>query len=177
MKSAAKNKVLTYASLFAAALVIVTLDQVTKAWVRRTLPLNEAFMPVDWLKPLVTLRYTQNTGAAFGLLPGFGSVFMGVAVLVSLGIVVYFGRTSMSSPWLCLALSLLLGGTVGNLIDRIRLGFVTDFIDFGWWPVFNVADSCVVIGTVVLSLFVLFGDIPSEGRAILFKPTSSDADD
>ena len=178
MKSALRKKVWAYVFLIGVALVVVALDQVTKAWVRRTISINEAYMPVEWLQPYVTLRHIQNTGAAFGLFPGFGTVFMAVAALVSLGIVVYVGRLDIPSPWLRLALGLLLGGTVGNLIDRIRMaGRVTDFVDLGWWPVFNVADSCVVVGTIILAIFVLFGDIPTEDGATLVKAAGSDAED
>ncbi len=150
-----------YALLAATAFVVLILDQVSKNLVRRYLPLNEPTMPVAWLDPVFTFRHIQNTGAAFGIFPGGGTVFMSIAVVVVIGIIIYFGRLDRPAPLLRIALGLQLGGSLGNLIDRLtQSGAVTDFVDFRWFPVFNVADSAITVGTIVLAWYMLFIDRP-----------------
>ena len=88
----------------------------------------------------------QNSGIAFGL---FSSATVGVIVLTAIAVVwmlVYFARSGARHPVIPAALGLLIGGSISNLVDRVRLGHVTDFLDFGWWPAFNLADSFIVIG-------------------------------
>jgi signal peptidase II len=136
--------------LVGVALAVILLDQVTKALVVANLALYEQWAPVEALRPYFTLTYIQNTGAAFGLLPNGGWFFVAVAVLVS-GLIVYFYRTMPDQTWLIrAALGLQLGGGLGNLVDRIQRGYVVDFLDFKFWPVFNVADSALVVGVIAL---------------------------
>jgi len=127
--------------------IVVGADQLTKSLVAR------AFAPGDSL-PLIPsvihLTYVQNTGAAFGLFKGQQTVF----VLLSIAIVAWVGwelltqhPTARSVVWGC---ALVLGGAVGNLIDRVRFSYVIDFFDLRIWPVFNVADSAISIGTALL---------------------------
>lgn len=104
---------------------------------------------------MLSLSYTTNTGGAFGILDGFPWVFALATVLVSIAIVA--GSKKVTSRWVAVALGLVLGGAVGNLIDRLGGGLaldgtVTDFIDFHVWPVFNLADSGIVIGAFMLAL-------------------------
>lgn len=135
-----------YATLVGPAAGIIALDQATKAVVTTTLPSH----PVKLLAGAVYLDYARNTGAAFSILPGGGFAFAAIALVVSLGILVYYRRVSGGPLAVRLGLALILGGAIGNLVDRIRLGYVVDFIDLRWWPVFNLADSAVVVGVVVL---------------------------
>lgn len=151
------------AVLFAIALAIVALDQYTKALVRANLPLNTSWMPIPWLDPLVTLTHVRNTGAAFGLLPSLGGVFRIVSLVVVLAIIFYFRQLAANSWLLCVAFGLQLGGAAGNLVDRLARGYVTDFIDVRVWPIFNVADSAIVVGTVLLAYYALFVE-PSAAR-------------
>ncbi len=154
-----KRKVAAYVLLGTIATLVLVLDQVTKGLVRRHLPLNQPYMPVDWLDPLFTFRHVQNTGAAFGLFPGGATVFMGIAVVVVIGIIIYYARLDRPALLLRAALGLQLGGSVGNLIDRLmHNGAVTDFVDLRWFPVFNVADSAITIGTIILACYMLFED-------------------
>ena len=96
------------------------------------------------------LTYVQNTGAAFGFLRGKTLFFIVVAVLV-LGFIIFLApRLSREKPLLGLVFGLLLGGALGNLIDRIRFGYVIDFLDFRVWPVFNIADMAIVVGVCFL---------------------------
>jgi len=150
--------------------MVVALDQYTKHLVREYLPLNVSWNPITWLDPIVTLTHTRNTGAAFGLFPDMGLFFVIVALVVVVAIIAYYRQLAAGSWMLRIAFGLQLGGAVGNnLIDRLCRGYVTDFIDFRVWPVFNVADSAVVVGTILLVVYALFLD---PGR----KDTSESAD-
>ena len=148
--------------LFAVALAIIALDQISKALVRRYLPLNTSWDPIPGLGQIVTFTHVHNTGAAFGLFPGLGTVFLAAAMVVVLLIIAYSGQLARATPLLRIAFGLQLGGAAGNLIDRLTQGYVTDFIDFRVWAVFNVADSAVVIGTVLLAYYALFTESGQE---------------
>jgi signal peptidase II len=140
---------------------VVVLDQITKAWVQNRMHLYQSIAIVP---NFVHLTYLKNTGAAFGLLAGPRSglriAFFVLVSAVAMGCVLYLlknlrpGRTS-----LVVSLSLILGGAVGNLIDRLRAGEVVDFIDLHWhhlhWPAFNVADSSITIGVILLFIQML----------------------
>ncbi len=135
---------------FLLSAVLVAVDQVVKYFVRLKISL---FTMVDFL-PGLSLTYVQNTGAAFSLLSDHTWLLTLLSAVVSVGLVVALGKRALPRRRGMLALALLLGGAVGNFIDRLLLGFVTDmfaltFVDF---PVFNVADICVVAGGVLLCL-------------------------
>lgn len=138
--------------LLSASLSVLLVDQLTKLWIRSFLALSESF-PSDWP---VRFTYVQNTGIAFGIKANqLFLIFVTMAVVVSLLFVSI--RYHMFQPRAVrIGLALMLGGAVGNLIDRVGSGYVTDFIDLQVWPVFNVADSAVVIGVGLLSYFFLF---------------------
>ena len=134
--------------LFVVAAVAFLLDRASKALVQHYLPLDA---PQPLLGHLVYLTHTQNTGAAFSLGLSFGSFFLLLAAAVSLAIVVYNRRLPSDEVLLRVGLGMILGGALGNALDRAVVGSVTDFIDLRWWPVFNVADSCIVVGAVISS--------------------------
>lgn len=146
---------LRYTELLGLAFLVVAVDQVTKALVVHSLSHGRV---ISLFGGLVRLDYTVNSGAAFGILRARGLLFILVAVVVSVFIIVSYRRVVTSPLAVRLGLGLILGGAVGNLIDRIRLGYVVDFIDLGWWPVFNLADSSIVVGVVLLALFALLGE-------------------
>lgn len=134
---------------------LVAADQATKALVQRSMTLHDS-IPIG---PSVNLTYTRNPGAAFSLLadadPTFRGWFFLVVSAVALTLVTLFLRRVERGDWWTLsALSLILGGAIGNLIDRVRLGEVIDFIDLYvgryHWPVFNLADSGITIGMLIL---------------------------
>ncbi len=129
---------------------IIILDQVTKLLVRTYLPVNGIWAPWDWLMPYARLFRTQNTGVAFGMFQGGNLIFAILAVIVSAAIIYYFPRVSKSDWTMRVALSLQLAGAVGNLIDRVVVGQVTDFISVGRFAVFNIADSSITIGVIIL---------------------------
>ncbi|MBN2471354.1 MAG: signal peptidase II [Anaerolineae bacterium] len=139
-----------YLLLLAIAAAVILLDQLTKALVVANLGLHEQFAPVEALRPYFTFTYVRNTGAAFGLFPSGGMIFIVVALVVTVMIVYFYRTIPDQTPLMRAALGLQLGGAWGNLIDRLRLGYVVDFLDFKFWPVFNVADSAIVVGVLVL---------------------------
>lgn len=134
------------------ALAIIAADRYTKEWVVANLALGES-MPRD---APVRLTYVANTGAAFGIMPQQSLILVVVAFLV-IGIVLFYQRYLPAGSLLINgALGLQLGGAVGNLIDRLRYGYVVDFIDVRVWPIFNVADFCISSGVALLAYFLLF---------------------
>jgi signal peptidase II len=144
------TKVRDYLILAGLAGTAVALDQWTKYLVRVRLELGEIWVPWDWLAPYARIVHWNNTGAAFGLFQSGGLVFTIVAFVVSLAILYYYPRVPAGQVPLRLALALQLGGAIGNLIDRLALGTVTDFISIGTFPVFNLADASISIGVAVL---------------------------
>ncbi len=139
----------------AVAGLTLVVDRISKWVVMDSLRPGESWNPVAALERWVSLTYVTNTGAAFGLFPDYGVVFMVVAVVVIAAIILYY-RHLPGDQWLIQAsLGLQLGGTLGNLVDRLRYGHVIDFIDFKVWPVFNVADSSVFVGAVILAFYIL----------------------
>ena len=129
-----------------AGLAAVLADQVTKHVVTRTLELDGS---VHVAGPL-TIHHVQNSGIAFGLFAQATAVVTLVTGAAVVWMIVFFARSGSRHPVLPAALGLLIGGSLSNLVDRIRLHHVTDFIDLRWWPAFNLADSFIVIGVVIL---------------------------
>ena len=136
------------------------LDAVTKNLVAASVPFGTEVPVVGHLVGITNVR---NSGAAFGLAPAGAGVFMIASVVVSIALVVYVVRTPIGL-WGGVVLGLILGGTIGNGVDRIVYGFVTDFINVHFWPVFNVADSAISIGVVLLIAGNLLRRDPHELR-------------
>ena len=147
-----KKYIKEYWLLFTIAGIIIILDQVTKAIVRANIPFGGQWMPLEWLAPYFRFVHWQNTGAAFGLFQGGGLVFGILAVIVTVFIVIYYPQIPDEEKLMRVAISMQLGGAIGNLIDRIRFGPVTDFISVGSFPVFNIADSSITVGVGLLIL-------------------------
>jgi len=144
-----------YLFLFSMAGLVVALDQLSKASVRAHLALGESWNPFPALSPFINITHWQNNGAAFGLFQTGGNLFMIVAVLVSGIIIYYYGQTPPGNGLVRLALSLQLGGAIGNLIDRLLRGPVTDFIHVTDFPIFNLADSSISVGVALLAVTIL----------------------
>lgn len=136
------------------ALAVLALDQVTKVAVRQLL-LSGGNAPIPVVGDLVKLSYVENRGAAFGLFQNQTLFFIVVGVLVVGGILIgqRYIPTHQTSLILCLGMQL--GGATGNLLDRLRYGHVFDFIELPYWPVFNVADSAIVVGVAILAYHLL----------------------
>ena len=143
------------APFFVVALGIFGFDQVTKAIIRGWLAVGESWPSDDWL---VKLTHVTNSGAAFGILQD-QRLFLTITAVIAIGaIVFYYAYPPLEHGLLRLALGLELGGAAGNLADRVRFGHVTDFVDFPRYPEFNVADSSIVIGLIIIAGFFLFID-------------------
>ncbi len=144
------------------ALLVMTSDQLTKIWIRLHLSVGETLFSIG----LFRIDYIRNTGAAFGIFQGNTNILSVLSLIGSIVILVYAlvfePRQHFLTPPRWIALGLILGGTVGNLIDRVRLHYVTDFIDFTYWPSFNVADASVTIGVILFAytLLSLAGEKP-----------------
>jgi signal peptidase II len=149
-----KRYIRDYLVLFLMAGVIIALDQASKSWIRANLGVGEVWNPIGWLAPYARLVHWYNTGVAFGMFQGVGQVFKYLTILVALIIIYYYPRVSPSDWTLRLAMGMQLGGALGNLIDRITIGHVTDFISVGNFPVFNIADSSISVGVVILIIGV-----------------------
>ncbi len=145
--------------LFVIAAVVIIADQITKDLIRTNLAPLESFAPVPALGGFFTLINTHNTGAAFGMFKQAGGIFTVIAIIVVGAIVYYYPRIPEGQIGIRVALGLQLGGAIGNLIDRLLFGTVTDFIFFHWYdtlhaPIFNLADLAITCGVVVLALLM-----------------------
>jgi signal peptidase II len=141
----------------ALGVTVIVVDQVAKAVVRSQIVLGET---IDVLGPL-GLTQTRNTGVAFGLAGGTGAPLV-IVMLIALGVVTYLFAQDPTRPGMWVASGLLAGGAVGNLIDRVGAGHVTDFIELPPWPPFNLADVCITFGVVLLVLIYLREGIREE---------------
>jgi signal peptidase II len=148
------------------AAAVVAVDQLTKWWAVDVL--SDRTIDLVWT---LRLRLTFNPGASFSLGGDLGR-WIGLAAIGVVVLLVWHGRT-VTSRWGAAALGLILGGALGNLTDRVARaddgflsGEVVDFIDVQWWPVFNVADACIVIGGILLVIVTLMGEgtVEGEGR-------------
>jgi signal peptidase II len=154
--------------LLVPASLFLALDQISKILVRQNLAVGEAWAPIPALSKIFTVTHVQNTGVAFGQMAGLGWLFMLVNLVVLIGVLVYDPRLPAGHWPLRLAFALIVAGDLGNVIDRLRTAFlsagpgsslwaalprasVTDFMDFKIWPVWNVADLCVVTGVAILA--------------------------
>jgi len=140
----------------AIAAAVVVVDQASKSAARSYLAPAGKSLPL--IGEMVRLTFTRNSGAAFGMLQGGRAAFVVVSIVAVLVIAGYVIKRRPQHPWLVIALGLVAAGAIGNAIDRAFIGWVTDFIQipFGF-PVFNVADSSVVVGTGMLVWWLLFG--------------------
>ena len=138
------------------ALAAVGADQLTKQVVARTLALGEE---VEIAGPF-SIHHVQNSGIAFGLFSSATSVVIALTALAVLWMIVFFARSGARHPVLPVALGFVLGGSISNLVDRVRLGHVTDFLDLRFWPAFNLADVFIVVGVATL-----FGALAGADRA------------
>ncbi len=146
-----KNSIRRQAFLWIVAAIVLIADQVSKAVVVRTLPVGVPWNPFAFLQPFVNLTHVMNRGAAFGMLPNMSFFFTAVAIVVSLAILYYGRRIPEHQWWLSVSLGLQLGGALGNLSDRLHYGYVIDFIEVRHFPVFNLADSAIVVGVIILA--------------------------
>ncbi|HZC29946.1 MAG TPA: signal peptidase II [Gaiellaceae bacterium] len=149
--------------LFAIALAAVAADQLTKRIVTSHLRLDEG---VHVIGPF-WIHHVQNSGIAFGLFASATSIVIVATGIAVTWMLLYFARSGSRHPVLPVALGLVIGGSASNLLDRVRLGYVTDFLDFRYWPAFNLADSFIVVGVGILLAALLAAERePRRGRHV-----------
>jgi len=124
--------------------------------VRQNIPLGGDWLPswLGWLMPYARVRYWYNSGAAFGLFQNGNTIFKILAVIVACAILYYLPRTARKDWWLRLALAMQFSGALGNFVDRVQFGHVTDFISVGTFAIFNIADASISVGVAILVLGV-----------------------
>ena len=137
-------------------LLVLLADQISKAWILAELGPEPRTRSIDLMGDWLRLVYIRNTGVAFGLFSGFPLLFTFVTMLVTAAVVVAFVRyLPNESRWIQTSIGLIVGGAIGNIIDRLRFGYVVDFVSVGWWPIFNIADSGVSVGVTMMTLYLL----------------------
>jgi signal peptidase II len=154
-------------SLIVVAGAAVAADQLTKLVVASALTIDNG---VSIVGPL-SIHHVRNSGIAFGLFASRTSAVILLTTFAVGAMVVFFARSAQRHPFLPVALGLVLGGSLSNLVDRVRFGYVTDFIDFRWWPAFNLADTFIVVGVALLFLSFVAADrtSPRVGAAPLSR--------
>lgn len=143
-----KNK---YITIFSIALIIILIDQIIKFLIKINFQLNQSF---PLIKNIFHLTYIHNFGAGFGILQNQQWILIFISLIAIGAIFYYFDRIKEKEILLQILVGFILGGTIGNLIDRLAYGFVIDFLDFRIWPVFNIADSFVTIGITGLIIYL-----------------------
>jgi len=138
--------------LFLIVFLVVAADQISKLWIRSNLTIGGSLFEVGFFRFI----YVRNTGAAFGLFQGQSFILtivniIGLAALLIFVLFIYRRFPYLHNTLGKIALGLVLGGQIGNLLDRLRFGYVTDFIGFNFWPTFNIADSAVTVGVIILA--------------------------
>jgi signal peptidase II len=139
-----------WVALLVIAGTAIAADQLTKSIVSARLPIGDAVASIG---PF-SIHHVQNSGIAFGLFADSTTAVIALTTVAVTAMLVFFSRAAQRHPLLPVALGLVIGGSVANLIDRVRLGHVTDFLDFAYWPAFNLADTFIVVGVALL--FVSF---------------------
>ncbi len=140
------------------AAIVVALDQLTKALVINAFGPAEDGKSKAIIPKVLDFRHDENTGAAFSLFQGRSTTLLLIGVVV-IGVLIYYYRAlPQGSPLLRVAVGAVLGGAIGNIIDRVRLGHVTDWIHVTHYPTFNLADSCITVGMITLAISLLFLD-------------------
>ena len=163
------------------AAVVLAADQVTKALLVGWLPLHARYEVVEGL---LTINHVQNFGAAFGLFASVsGDLLRWVLVVVSVaavGLIWAYAREGWHEPKIVIAFGMILGGALGNLVDRLRLGYVVDFIDVHWgshhWPSFNVADTAITVGAVILFLAMAQQSSTTQEDELLAESTATETE-
>jgi signal peptidase II len=146
-----------WAGLAAVVTAAVVGDQLTKYVVTSELHLDESVPVVGPLE----IHRVQNSGIAFGFFPSATAIVIVLTALAVAWMLVFFARAGARHPVIPAALGLLIGGSLSNLVDRVRLGHVTDFLDLGRWPAFNLADSFIVVGVAIILAAVVVSDVRS----------------
>jgi signal peptidase II len=144
--------------------IVIVLDQWTKTWVRNTIPDYTYIVPIKQLGEYFVFEHVHNYGAAFGILQNRGNFFIVIAAIVTIAILYYAGTLTPNQRLLRFLLGLQLGGALGNVVDRLYQGYVTDFVGVRipgvyYFPNFNIADSAIVCGVIGLAIYIFAEDM------------------
>jgi signal peptidase II len=137
--------------------LILALDQLSKLYIQRNMALRQ---PIDVIGDIFRITYVRNTGAAFSILADRTYILIAISIVAAALIIFFYRRLPKNERWMRVAMSFILGGALGNLIDRLSYGAVIDFLDFGWksyrFATFNFADSFIDAGVIMIVVKVLF---------------------
>ena len=159
------------------ALAVLAADQTTKFVVTSSLELYESWAPVPALAGWFDIQYVTNTGSAFGMFQNGAPIFVVISIIVSAAILIYHATLPDGQSLMRFCMGLQLGGALGNLFDRFLLGYVVDFLNFHFWPVFNVADMSIVCGVALLALVLLYEDRQERSAFVVGKNAGEWVDD
>ena len=148
MKNTEKKKLLIISTI---AIAVLFFDQLTKIIVIANMQLSQS---IPLIKNIFHLTYIQNTGASFGILSGSNSLLIWFAI-IAVGIIIYFYDQIPKSKSAFVFVALIIGGALSNVLDRLRLGYVVDFLDFRIWPSFNIADAALTVGAIGLIVYLM----------------------
>jgi len=148
MKNTEKQKLLIISII---AIAVLFFDQLTKIIVTANMQLSQS-IPV--INKVFHLTYIQNTGASFGILSGSNSLLIWFTI-IAIGIIIYFYDAIPKSKSAFVLVALIIGGALSNVLDRLRLGYVVDFLDFRIWPSFNIADAALTVGAIGLIIYLM----------------------
>lgn len=168
MAARSVNQIARWAIPATLGLLVFGCDQLSKVWVVARLGPEPFRRSISLGPSWLNLVYTQNTGVAFGLFQNMPALFTATSILITAGaIYAYAVHLPNRVRWVQVSMGLILGGGIGNIIDRLRLGSVVDFISVGWWPVFNLADSAIAVGVSALAGYLIFiGDEQPEAPRV-----------
>ncbi len=169
-----KKRPAAFPTILGVAAIIFGLDQVSKFLILKHIPLGSSWDYLPGLARIFKLTFITNTGAAFGMFPQMGMALMGIAAVVVVAITLFYHHLPIDNILVRISLGLQLGGAMGNLLDRIIHGYVVDFIDIGFWPIFNIADVSIVFGVSILA-YILWNednDLSNENPADERRSTS-----
>ena len=145
--------------------LLIALDQWSKALVREQIALGSEVYPIPFLAPFFRFTYWKNTGGAFGIFHNVNMPLLILSILISLVDVWLYFKSEDEPLIFRISLAMMLGGAIGNMIDRIRFGFVTDFIAVGRFPVFNIADAAVTVGVAIMLIAMLIHERKEKAKA------------
>jgi signal peptidase II len=162
MTKATSGQGIAFPTIIGVASLVFALDQISKFLVVQNIPLWGSWSLWPDLERLVRFTFIKNTGAAFGMFPQLGNAFTVIALVVIAGIILFHHHLPTDNIWIRLSLGLQLGGAMGNLLDRLLRGYVVDFVDIGFWPIFNMADLSIVLGVCLLTYHLWDQENPLE---------------
>jgi len=145
-----KKNLNSYLILIPITSIIIGLDQWTKSIIRSNLGFGEIWVPWDWIAPYARIVHWYNTGVAFGMFQDRNLIFAMLSLVVSAALIIFYPKLTQKDWFLRIAVGMQVGGSLGNLVDRLTIGHVTDFISVGNFPVFNIADASITMGVGVM---------------------------